>query len=106
MDEFELEMKKTFLEEAQQLLDEAEGAFMALDSGDQSQDLIDKIFRLAHNFKGSAKAVGFEHLSKFAHKLEDVLVKIKNRELNADRSICTILLAALDVLKNFVAGLK
>lgn len=106
MDEFEIEIKQTFLEQAQQLLEEAEGAFIALDSGDRSKSLLDKIFRLAHSFKGSARAVGFQELAKFAHEMEEVLTLITRGQVEPDRAVCSVLLAALDVLKAYVAGLK
>ncbi|RYZ67331.1 MAG: hypothetical protein EOP09_11215, partial [Proteobacteria bacterium] len=103
--DFEDEMKLTYLEEAQQLLVESESAFLALDAGDRSPELIDQIFRCAHNFKGSAKTVGFDHLSKFGHVFEDVLTRVKNGELIPDRVVCTLFLRALDELKAYVTGL-
>lgn len=106
MFDFDDDMKVTFLEEAQSLLDDSEAAFMALDEGDRSPELVDKIFRLAHNFKSSAKTVGLPHLSQFAHVFEDVLTKIKKNEIVPDKAVCTILLETLDHFKSYVAGLK
>jgi len=106
MFDFDQDMKLAFLEEAQALLDETEAAFIALDEGDRSPDLIDRIFRLAHNFKGSAKTVGLQHLSDFGHAFEDVLTKVKNGTLIPDKDVCTVLLQTLDHFKSYVAGLK
>lgn len=106
MDDFDLELKTTFLDECGQLITDAEESFIALDSGDRSASRIDHIFRLAHSFKGGAKAVGFESLAKFAHKLEDVLQKVKSEQVVASRAVCTVLLQSLDVLKTYVDGLK
>ncbi len=100
------DLKLAFLEEAQSLLDDAEAAFISLDEGNHSPELIDKIFRLAHNFKSSAKTVGLQHLSDFAHVFEEVLTKIKKGTLVPDTKICTILLKTLDQFKSYVAGLK
>jgi two-component system, chemotaxis family, sensor kinase CheA len=100
------DMKQIFLEEAQTLLDESEAAFIAVDEGDHSSELIDKIFRLAHNFKSSAKTVGLQHLSDFGHNFEEVLTKIKNGSLIPDKSVCSVLLKTLDIFKAYVAGLK
>jgi two-component system chemotaxis sensor kinase CheA len=104
--DFEQEMKLAYLEEAQALLDESESAFLALDAGDRSAELIDRIFRCAHNFKGSAKTVGFDHLSKFGHAFEDVLTDVKKGALVPDKTVCTVLLKTLDEFKAYVAGLK
>lgn len=106
MFDFEDDMKATFLEEAQSLIDDSEAAFMAVDAGDRSPELIDKIFRLAHNFKSSAKTVGLQHLSDFAHIFEDVLTKIKSGQLVPDKAVCTVLLKTLDCFREYVAKLK
>jgi len=106
MFDFDQDMKLAFLEEAQALLDETEAAFIALDEGDRSPDLIDRIFRLAHNFKGSAKTVGLQHLSDFGHAFEDALTKVKSGVLIPDKDVCTVLLQTLDHFKSYVAGLK
>lgn len=106
MFDLDQDMKLAFLEEAQSLLDGTEAAFMALDAGDRSPELVDRIFRLAHNFKGSAKTVGLEHLSHFGHVFEDVLTLIKSGALVPNAAVCTTLLQTLDHFKAYVAGLK
>lgn len=99
-------MQLTFLDEAQSLIDDTEAAFIALDEGDHSPELVDRIFRLAHNFKSSAKTVGFNHLSDFAHVFEDVLTKIKSGALQPDRLVCGVLLETLDHIRSYVRGLR
>ena len=105
-DDFDIEMKTTFLDEATQLLEDSEAAFIALEGGDHSAELIDKIFRLAHNFKGSAGAVGFHDLSHLAHKVEDLLILIKSGEIRLKRDVIAVLFRAIDELKLFIAGLR
>jgi two-component system chemotaxis sensor kinase CheA len=106
MDAFDAEIKQFFLEEARQDLDNVEEAFIKLDAGDRSTELIDRIFRLAHTFKGSAMAVGFSELSKFAHLVEDGISLVRSGKREPDRQMCTFLLKCLDALKAFVDGLK
>jgi two-component system chemotaxis sensor kinase CheA len=104
VDDFTAELQEIFLVEASENIEKSEAAFLALEKGDFER--IDEIFRLAHNFKGSAKGVGFEQLSSFAHKVEDVLLAIKSGSLRPGKQVVTVLLKALDALKSFVAGLK
>lgn len=59
MDDFELELKKTFIDEALLNLEEAESCFMELESSTDKKSLLDRIFRLAHNLKGGSRSVGF-----------------------------------------------
>lgn len=106
MDDFEADVKKVFLEEARQSLEDAEAAFMALDGGDVSSERIGQIFRLAHNFKGSARAVGFVALAEFAHQMEDLIALIRAGNLQVNQAVCTTLLRGLDVLKAYVEGLQ
>lgn len=106
MDDFDIEIKQSFLAEAEQHLENCEEAFISLEAGSNSRESVEKIFRLAHNFKGSAKAVGFDKLSAFAHKFEDVLTAIKKGILQIDPSVISVLLEALDELKAFLAELK
>lgn len=106
MDDFEIELKQSFLDEAVQHLENCEEAFIALESGSNTKEAVEKIFRLAHNFKGSAKAVGFEKLSVFAHKFEDVLSAIKKGQLSIQPGVISTLLETLDALKLYLSGLK
>jgi two-component system chemotaxis sensor kinase CheA len=106
MDDSDIEFKSLFLQEAEDLLIEAENTSMMLDDQVNQQVTIDKLFRLVHNFKGSAKAVGFEDLSCFAHKFEDVLTQIKMGEKKITKEVSRIILESLDVLREFIAGLK
>ena len=47
MDEFEIELKQGFIEEATQLLQDAEQAFLGLESRGDDPDLLDQIFRVS-----------------------------------------------------------
>ncbi len=106
MDDFEKELKVGFLEEAAQLLADAEQSFLCLESSPQDASLLDKIFRLAHNFKGSAKAVGFEQMGAFAHVFESFLLKVKNGEAPKSTAVISLLLRCNDFLKESVAALQ
>lgn len=106
MDEFELELKNAFLEEAAQLLVDAEQCFLSLEQSPDDISIIDKIFRLAHNLKGSSKAVGFEEMGAFAHVFESLLLKIKNNEFKATPPLVGLLLKCNDHINMMVESLK
>lgn len=106
MDEFELELKTGFLEEASQLLSEVESCFLSLEIQPNDASLLDKIFRLAHNLKGSAKAVGFEEMGAFAHQFESLLLKVKNGEVKKTSSLISLLLRCNDFFHQSVDLLK
>lgn len=105
-----LELKKSFLEEASRLLADSDDWFLELkrsSSGSVGGDSlnIEKLFRLTHNLKGSARAVGFSQLATVAHRLESVFLKIKGREITLDRKVIDLLLRSNDVLRQMIEAL-
>lgn len=106
MDEFELELKKGFLEEATQLQGEVEQCFLSLEANPQDQTILEKIFRLAHNIKGSSKAVGFAELGAFTHEFESFILKLKNGEIKIDHGAVDLLLAGNDHLRQYFESLR
>lgn len=106
MDDFEKELKVGFLDEAEQNLSNTEQCFLSLESNPDDIALLDQIFRLAHNFKGSAKAVGFDELGHFAHQFESLLLKVKVKEIPTNSEVINLLLKCNDHLTHFISTLK
>tara|TARA_B110001454_G_C12723270_1_gene436144 strand:- start:17774 stop:19567 length:1794 start_codon:yes stop_codon:yes gene_type:complete len=96
MDDFEKELKIGFLAEAKQATADAEQCFLDLESNPDDAETMNKIFRLAHNLKGSSKAVGFIELGDFTHEFESFILKVKNGELKASAKVINILLQGND----------
>lgn len=103
---YELELQAVFLEEATQLLGEAEQCFLMLETSPNDPSLIEKIFRLAHNLKGSANAVGFHTLGEFTHELESYLLKLKSKDIAVDCNAVDLLLRCNDRISTMVTSLK
>jgi two-component system chemotaxis sensor kinase CheA len=78
MDEFEIEIKQDFLIESEDLFEAAESAFLRLEGERDNPELLNEIFRLAHNLKGTAMAVGFTQLADFTHIAENLILKLKD----------------------------
>lgn len=106
MSDFETQLKLTFLDEAEQLLEGTEQSFLDLESNPSDKAVLTKIFRLAHSFKGSAGAAGFDDLMNLAHHLESLLVKLTEGKLVPTASIVSLLLRANDQLSLMVHELK
>lgn len=105
MDESERRLKTTFLEEAVQLLLDAEQCFLQLETNPDESRIIDSIFRLAHNIKGSANAVGFCELGHFMHELESLLLKVRNHEMRIDSELVNAFLCCNDLLTVWINSL-
>jgi two-component system chemotaxis sensor kinase CheA len=106
MGEFEIEIKKGFLDEAHELLQSAEKAFLELELDPTNKALIDTIFRFAHNLKGTSSAVGFGEIAELTHKAENLLLEIKNDKVVACPSVVTTLLRFSDKVREMVEGLS
>lgn len=106
MDDFDLEIKKEFINEALMNLEETEGSFMELESSSDPKTLLDKIFRLAHNLKGGSRAVGFGDIAEFTHELENLVQKIRRDEIQLIPQLVTTLLRSNDRLVEMLSELK
>lgn len=96
MDEFEKELKTDFLTEALSLLDDSEQAFLALEGDKHNADLMNQIFRLAHNLKGTSRAVGFSDVAEFTHEMENLILKVKEGIIPVTDAIVSLLLECND----------
>ncbi len=73
----ELEIKRQFLDEAQDYLSELDGAFMGIADRNVDQQRVNAALRAAHSIKGGAGMMGFTTLSDLAHRIEDSLKVLK-----------------------------
>ena len=106
MDEFEKELKEGFLEESDALLEDAEQALLDLESQDNPEDVLNRLFRAAHNIKGTSRAVGFGELAEFTHVMENLILKVKEGEITITPTVVTVLLESFDHIGVMVSTLK
>ena len=106
MDELEKELKVEFLSEAATLLEDAEAGFLVLEDDPTNQDTINMLFRVAHNLKGTSRAVGFSDMAEFTHATENILLKLKEGEMVPTPEIISLLLRCKDNIAVMVAGLE
>lgn len=106
VDDFEKELKLGFLDEALQAIEEVEQSFLTLEANPQDKTVLDKIFRLAHNLKGSSKAVGFEQMGAFTHEFETLMLKLKNGEMQVLPQTINLMLRCNDFIRHMVESLK
>lgn len=106
MDDFEREIKIEFIKEATANLEETEGSFMELESSSDPTLLLQGIFRLAHNLKGGARAVGFADVAEFTHHLENLVKKLQDGQIQLSGKVVTLLLRSNDRLVEMLSALK
>jgi two-component system, chemotaxis family, sensor kinase CheA len=70
------------------------------------EDIINGIFRAVHTIKGTSSFLGFNVLSNLSHKAEDVLARIRKKEIAATAEAADALLEALDLMKLMVDDIR
>lgn len=101
----EKEMKLCFIEEGKQLLEEAEQCFLELEANQQGSATIEKLFRIAHNIKGTSRAVGFSQVAEFTHEFENLLLELKEGRRQVSRPCVDIMLECNDAVKGMIESL-
>lgn len=98
MKDREREYKEIFIAEALQEYDELSRHIVGLEKRPDDEKLLGEIFRLLHNLKANAKAIGYINISEIAHKLESVFSGIRNHEIEFKGDIVTVLFDGIDYL--------
>jgi two-component system chemotaxis sensor kinase CheA len=106
MTDMDKELVDSFLGEAVDLVCAGESFILQIDAGHANTETWNGLFRIAHNIKGSAAAVGFGPLSQFAHQVENLLVKLRSNEIAFTERVGDCLLKCFDHLKDFLHLLK
>lgn len=96
----------SFLEEAKELIQNAETALLALDEQTADEDTINGLFRAMHTLKGSAGLFSLDSFVRFAHQMENLIMRVRDGELKLGEEMVGALLQALDVLRNEISNLE
>ena len=95
-----------FIHEADEALSQFEHCFLALEREGPSDVLLDKIFRTAHNLKGSSAALGFSELAEFTHHFESFLLALKKKEVPVTAQVVSLLLGSRDFISEHIESLR
>jgi two-component system, chemotaxis family, sensor histidine kinase and response regulator PixL len=99
----ELEIKRQFLDEAQEYLDDLDTAFLGMADQKIDPSKINAALRAAHSIKGGAGMMQFTVLSDLAHRIEDSLKVLKiQRDNPFDGSLETLALNAVNSMRQVV----
>ena len=87
-----------FQEEAQDLLQRLNEGVITLEAEPSNRELIDQMLRDAHTLKGSSRMVGLIAISDVAHRLEDIMVKVRDGEMLYTPKMSDYFFEALDAI--------
>src|SRR5574340_1222091 len=87
-----------FQEEATDLLQRLNEGIINLEIDPTSRPLIDQWLRDAHTLKGSSRMVGLMDISDIAHRMEDIMVKVREGEMAYTSDMSDSFFEALDMV--------
>lgn len=93
---------QTFLAETEENLTAVEENLVRLEAHPEDEEALGTVFRAAHTLKGNAASLGFAAVAEFAHAAEDLLERLRDRALPLTGGLVTLLLQAVDALRNLV----
>ena len=97
-DDVPAEILEFFQPEAEEHLQIVSDCLLALE-GNNNPEEINKLFRAIHTVKGSAAQVGLKRLGAIAHRVEDLIGRMRDGELEPTPQVIDLCLVSTDVLK-------
>ena len=91
-----------FITESTESLGALDSELVKLEQNPNDSVILGNIFRMMHTIKGTCGFLGLPRLESVAHAGENVLGKIRDKELEATPEAITLILEALDTIKGLI----
>ena len=101
----EQEYKEIFVAEALEYYDALNRLISELEKKPQDDQVLAEIFRMLHNLKANAKAIGYLQISDVSHKLETAFGLIRNKELSFSDEVVGVLFDGIDLLGELIKNI-
>jgi len=97
-DEVGDEILEFFQPEAEEHLQIVSDCLLSLEGNNNAEE-VNRLFRAIHTVKGSAAQVGLKRLGGIAHRVEDLIGRLRDGEIQPSPAIVDLCLESVDVLK-------
>ena len=97
-DEVPSEILEFFQPEADEHLQVVSDCLISLE-GNNNPEEVNRLFRAIHTVKGSAAQVGLKRLGGIAHRVEDLIGRLRDGEIEPSPAVVDLCLESVDVLK-------
>jgi chemosensory pili system protein ChpA (sensor histidine kinase/response regulator) len=97
-DEVPDEILEFFQPEAEEHLQVVSDCLISLEASNNPEE-INKLFRAIHTLKGSAAQVGLRRLGAIAHRVEDLIGRMRDGEIEPSPAVVDLCLESVDALK-------
>ncbi|MFP4157167.1 MAG: chemotaxis protein CheW [Opitutales bacterium] len=98
------EILKEFILECREHLETIESDLLKIEENADGDvdELVNTVFRAAHSIKGGAGFMGLSAIQELAHKTENVLDRVRSKEIHPDPELINILLQSFDRLRDLL----
>ncbi|MBN9498184.1 MAG: hybrid sensor histidine kinase/response regulator [Alphaproteobacteria bacterium] len=100
------DLLRDFLTETNENLGMLDTELVKLEQNPNDPGLVSSIFRMMHTIKGTCGFLGLPRLEKVAHAGENLLDKIRDKELVADTTAVSLILESIDRIKSLLSVLE
>ena len=100
------EIVQEFLIESYDSLDKLDADFIALEENPEDRERLANIFRTIHSVKGTSGFLDFPKLEKVAHVGENLLVPLRDGELQLNNEIVDSLLGMVDAIRDILGNVE
>jgi two-component system chemotaxis sensor kinase CheA len=100
------ELLGEFLTETHENIASLDNDIVSLEQDPNNKELLSHIFRTMHTIKGTCGFIGLPRLEKVAHAGENILGKIRDKELEVSPEIISVVLECLDRIKFILSELE
>ncbi len=96
------EYQKLYAIESAEHLQTMNSALLCLEKDTHDDETINKMFRAAHTLKGMSATMGYINISELTHKMENLMDRVRKKEMNLDPDAIDVLFECLDTLEIMV----
>ncbi len=96
------EIVESFLIESKEILESLDVDIIEMEKRPDDTELLNQVFRSFHTIKGSAGFLSLNKLTSITHKGEDILNKLRKKEVALNEEIMDGILVAFDKLKDLI----
>jgi two-component system, chemotaxis family, sensor kinase CheA len=102
----ESDIVKDFLVESYENLDRLDRELVGLEKNPEDRDAPASVFRTIHTIKGTCGFLGFNKLEAVAHVGENLLTRLRDRQLTLTPEITTALLSMADAVRQMLSQIE